>query len=101
MVNDEETVKIVRAMLDRMRVKSKSGPINYIAHMTWGIPRGAPSSPVLFNMYIDLLVADAEASECARQNEVEVVMVADCSPTGDNTDRSTVTNIHIHEVIRG
>lgn len=53
---DGETTKMVRSMLGPIHIRAKQDPTNYSAVITWGVPQGAPTSPFLFNMYIDHLL---------------------------------------------
>lgn len=68
---------MIRAMLTPMRVRTKGDPTDYTAILTRGVPKGAPSSPVLFNMYIDRLAMYAEVTACILRGEGAVVMMAD------------------------
>lgn len=45
--------------------------------MTRDVPQGVPSSPILFNMYIDALATAAEASQCVCGGNGAIIMVAD------------------------
>lgn len=42
-----------------------------------GVPQGAPSSRVLFNMYVDLLATDIVAPYSSRCGDSAVIMLAD------------------------
>lgn len=67
---DAGTCNMVRAMLGPLRVRTKGEPTNYEATLTRGVLQGAPSSPVIFNMYIECLAARAETSSaCSEAKE--------------------------------
>lgn len=68
---------MVSSMLNPMRVRSKGDPIAYVATMTWGVSQGAPSLPVLFNIYIDALAITAESTEELRRRDGAIIMLAD------------------------
>lgn len=74
---DDETSSMVRALLSLTFFRAKNDPSNYVARIISGVPQGALSSPVLFNMYIDALATNTEASEQFRSGNGAVIMVAD------------------------
>lgn len=74
---DCETIRMIRALLGPMHITAKNDPTNYIATQTRGVPQVAPSSPVLFIMYVDSLATAVETIEQVRQGRWPVVMVED------------------------
>lgn len=58
-------------------MRTKSDPTNYEAVMMRGVPQGARSSPVLFNLYVNRLATDIEATVSARTGDCATVMMAD------------------------
>lgn len=46
-------LNMMRATMGPMTVKIKNDPTGYEATLSRGLPQGAPSSPVYFNIYID------------------------------------------------
>lgn len=70
-------LNIVRYFLGPLTICVKGEPTNTQVRITRGIPQGAPSSPVLFNMYIDEL--GDESSECVGTGDEEgaVIRIAD------------------------
>lgn len=57
--------------------RKKGGPTNYTSRMTRVVPQGAPSSPILFNMYIDHLVRRTETTDVAIRGDGAAIIVAD------------------------
>lgn len=74
---DPVRIMIVRVQLRPLQIRMKSGTANYMARLMRGIPQGAPSSPLLFNIYVDQLAVNAELSECALNGNGGVFIVSD------------------------
>lgn len=72
-----DELNMVRAMLSPLRVQIKSDPTNCTATVTRSVPQGDPSSPVLFNTYIDKLATRAEPTTQARLQNSAIFMLSD------------------------
>lgn len=68
---------MVRAILGPLRLPTKGDPEHYVAIPTRGVPQGAPSFPLMFNMYFDCLATYTEAIQCIGQNGGAVTMISD------------------------
>lgn len=64
-----------------VRAKKKD-PTNYVAKMGRGVPEGALLSPVLFNMYVDILATNIVAKSSARNGNSAVVYSRATSSSG-------------------
>lgn len=74
---DHKASPVIRALLDPISICAKIDPAENVARMTRGVSQGDPSSPVFFEMYIDALATNAEASEHLGCGNKAVIMVAD------------------------
>lgn len=55
--------------------------------MTRGVPPGAPPSPILFNIYIDVLATTSGASDFVRGSNGAIVIVSDDALLQASTQR--------------
>lgn len=72
-----QILNMVRCLLRPLTVRSKGDPTNLTIVMTRGVPQGAPSSPVLFNMCINELGDEIRANEGTESDSGAAIMVAD------------------------
>lgn len=70
-------LNMVRCLLGPLTVRAKGDPTNTTVQITRGVHQGAPSSPVLVNMYIDEMGDEEEACTDVDGEEGAIVMVVD------------------------
>lgn len=69
---------MLRSMMGPIRAKNKGDPTDYRVVMTRGVPQGAPSSPIYFNVYLDELATEGERRAAGRSTgEGAALLVAD------------------------
>lgn len=74
----QELLRMVIGLISTLAATTKGDPADLTVQMMRGVPRGAPSSPVFFNMYINALESDVRTDVSAENCDVNTVtMVAD------------------------
>lgn len=72
-----ETIKMIQALLGPLPILAKSERTEYTAPLTKTVPQRVPSLPALFNSSLNSLAMSSEASECIRNGNGGVFMIAD------------------------